>query len=139
MANFPRTPQQQPAEQENPHQRYLKEHISDILSFKETKNLKDLLTHLEEYVRERAGGVTTSQLRNIFSKIKPMKTAQQLQLVRPQLAYVAARQQKKEARNVISFLETIVKEINDDKQVESFIKFFEAIVAYHKLYHGQKS
>ncbi len=139
MANFPRTPQHQPSEQKSPHQSYLEQHIPDILSFKETTNLKDLLTHLEGYVREKAGGVTTSQLRNIFSKIKPMKTAQQLQLARPQLAYVAARQQKKEARNVISFIETIVKEVNDDKQVESFIKFFEAIVAYHKLYHGQKS
>jgi CRISPR type III-A-associated protein Csm2 len=128
--------QQQPPEKSQA-QCYLEEHIADILSFKETKNLKDLLTHLEKYVKEEGGALTTSQLRNIFSKIKPMKTAQQLQLVRPQLAYVAARQQKKEARNVISLLERIVKEANDDQQVESFIKFFEAVVAYHKLHHGK--
>ncbi|MCS6928268.1 MAG: type III-A CRISPR-associated protein Csm2 [Saprospiraceae bacterium] len=125
---------------ENEHQQYLKQRCSDILNFKNTNNINELLSHLQKYVEDCGGFVTTHQLRNIFSKVKThrIKTAQQIQLIRPQLAYIAARQGNDKAKAFVNFLQNIICEIKDDKQVEHFVAFFEAIVAYHKLYHGNK-
>jgi len=120
-------------------QAWLKENSAAILQFKEAENLKDLLDHIQQFVQDKCGSVTTSQLRNIFSKIRSGKpTSQSLQLIRPKLAYIAARQATKEAREVVDFFENIVAEIESDEQAPHFVAFFEAIVAYHKLYHGKK-
>lgn len=125
---------------ENEHQKYLDGHLSDILNFEETDKISELLDHLQKYVDECGKDITTHQIRNIFSKIKrdKMKTAQQLQLIRPQLAYAAARQATSGAKDFVNFLEKIIREVRKDEQVKHIIAFFEAIVAYHKLYHGNK-
>jgi CRISPR-associated protein Csm2 len=124
----------------NKNQEYLEERIPDILNFKHAGNINELLDHLQKYVEECGKHVTTHQLRNIFSKIKTgkTKTAQELQLIRPQLAYVAARQASGGAKSFIEFLEKIIRKVENDEQVKHFIAFFEAIVAYHKFYHGNK-
>ena len=124
---------------EHPAQMWLKANTPAILKFKEADNLKELLDNIQSFVKDKCGSVTTSQLRNIFSKIKAGKqTCQSLQLIRPKLAYIAARQASNEAREVVDFFENLVAEIKDDAQAPHFVSFFEAIVAYHKLYHGKK-
>lgn len=125
----------------NEHEEYLKDHLSDILSFKNTENINELLDKLQNYVEKCGKDVTTHQLRNIFSKIKTStkKTARELQLIRPHLAYIAARQgDKNDAKRFVQFLEDIIRKVSDDNQVEHFVAFLEAIVAYHKFYHGNK-
>jgi len=124
---------------EHPAQAWLKANTAAILQFKETENLKELLDNIQSFVQDKCGGITTSQLRNIFSQIRAGKpTNQSLQLIRPKLAYIAARQATKEAQEVVDFFENIVSEIQSDEQAPHFVAFFEAIVAYHKLYHGKK-
>ena len=112
MSNGGRHPQPHRggAQQENAAQQWLVQHIADILQFRETEHLKELIDHLQRYVQEKCGSITSSQLRNIFSKIKSgnQPTKQKLQLVRPQLAYVAARQATPEAKDVVDFLERII-------------------------------
>lgn len=113
-------------------------HFENIKNFQQTPQIEDLLTCLKDFVKIYGGYVTTSQLRNIFARVKPMKTRQELQLIRPRIAYVAARQNSQEARDVVNFLETVISKIENDAQVKNFIAFFEAIVAYHKFYESDK-
>lgn len=142
MSNGGRHPQPHRggAQQENAAQQWLVQHIADILQFRETEHLKELIDHLQRYVQEKCGSITSSQLRNIFSKIKSgnQPTKQKLQLVRPQLAYVAARQATPEAKDVVDFLERIISKVETDEQAAHFVSFVEAIVAYHKFYHPKK-
>jgi len=118
---------------------YLKSHIGDILDFRTTPQIEDILTHLKSYVGEKGGHLTSSQLRNIFSKIKPITSRQKLQLIRPKLAYVAARQKTGKAEQVVNFLEDIIKKVENDNQVKDFVVFFEAFVAYHKFFESKKT
>jgi len=124
---------------QHPAQAWLIANTTAILQFREAENLKELLDHIQSFVQDKCGSITTSQLRNIFSQIRAGKpTNQSLQLIRPKLAYIAARQATKEAQEVVDFFENIVAEIRSDEQASHFVAFFEAIVAYHKLYHGKK-
>lgn len=118
---------------------FLKSHTADILNFRKTTQIDLLLTNLKAYVNEKGGSLTTSQLRNIFAKVKPIRSRQELQLVRPKLAYVAARQKSGPAEQVVNFLENLIQNVEGDEQVKDFIAFFESVVAYHKFYHGKKS
>jgi CRISPR-associated protein Csm2 len=96
------------------------------------------------------GSVTTSQLRNIFSEVKRIEVRldvdnswqTDLIMLRPKIAYNTARtlqrtrnSRMKELREV---LENALKEVkNDKKNFERFAKFFEGIIAYHKVYGGK--
>lgn len=119
-------------------EKYLLENMEAILHFKTTGKVEELLDKLSQYVKSQCGDITTSQLRNIFSKIKPIKKWNELQHVRPKLVYIAARQNKLSAKQVVQFLESVISKVNADEYVDDFIAFFEAIVAYHKFHHSEK-
>lgn len=134
----PRSQSQSYTPPESPAEIYLKGHTADILNFRKTAEIDKLLTNLKEYARDKGRDITTSQVRNIFSKIKkPRLTRQELQMIRPKLAYIAARQKKAGAEQIVNFFETLIKEVGDD-QVKDFVAFFEAFVAYHKVTENDK-
>jgi len=115
----------------------LKTKIREILSMNQSEDLSGLIDEISNYVKVHGKDVSTSQLRNIYSKVISSKKILDAQLLRPKLMYVAARQNisKPDAKRYIEFLEKIVVEIKDDKQLESFKTFMESLVAYHKYHH----
>lgn len=119
--------------------------IPAILNIRHEEQVAELLDKIKGFVENKGGSITSSQLRNIFSKVKGYEKMekgrrhQTLQLIRPHLAYIAARQNTPIARDVVEFLESIVKGVDTDEKVDDFVTFFESIVAYHKFYHGKKS
>ncbi len=111
--------------------------ILSILDENASVDLNELNDCTQELVRETYQGVTSSQLRNIFSEIKGVDNSHQLKLKRPRLAYVIARQEgKPKAQKLMLLLDDLIKNIENgnSKQVESFQHFLESIVAYHKYY-----
>jgi len=87
--------------------------------------------------KTRSDKITSSQLRNIFSKLKPETSIQKVMLLRPQLAYIGGRTDSKELKELVFILETLIKRIDDSAKLQSFKEFFEAIIAYHKYYGGK--
>lgn len=98
------------------------------------------------------GAVTVSQIRNIFGEVKRIESnieaseegswKQDFLFLRPKIAYAAARVLSKDRRSTIKafkeVLEMAHKEVGDSKDnMRRFAKFFEAIVAYHKVYGGK--
>ncbi len=81
--------------------------------------------------------LSTSQIRTILGEIQRMKKfeANQLQLLRPKLAYAAGRHRGR-VKDFRDLLEAAIKKTNE-KNFAMFKNFVEAIVAYHK-YHGGK-
>lgn len=101
---------------------------------------KKLVDHAEELGellgkgnREGGTGMTTSQIRNIFSEVKKMEFDKyKIELLRPKLAYTAGRHLK-QVGPLQEVLDDAIKEIDGDKaKFERFKDFFEAIVAYHR-------
>ncbi len=85
-----------------------------------------------EYVNEKdfKENVTTSKLRNIFSRVKSAKSVRELKTIRPKLAYLAGREPK--VRYFMQDLSTVIERLSNDDEVESFKDFFEAIICYNK-------
>ncbi|MEL7120915.1 MAG: type III-A CRISPR-associated protein Csm2 [Bacteroidota bacterium] len=101
--------------------------------------------------------VTTSQLRNIFGELKRIETLategwekvdEAFQMLRPTIAYASARVLTRSRESRITDLREVLErahsavsnQAEDTQKVESFkrfLKFFEGILAYHKVYGGR--
>ncbi len=121
-----------------------------------SKNSAKLLVQEAEVFGKviKNGGLTTAQIRNIFGTVKKLenKLAQRdnkdenfkskigdpLILLKPKLAYAAARHKGKPGltalTNVLSDAIDLVKSKED---FERFVNFFEAILAYHRAAGGK--
>lgn len=123
----------------------IKNDIPDILSGNEEKLVKDA----EDFGRYLGKeGLSTSQVRNIFSDIKKMdsfeRNRKDLILLRPKLAYVAGRHGKRRGRELFGaivdlqqVLDKCIQWVRDENSFQNFQNFFEAILAYHKFYGGK--
>lgn len=105
---------------------------NDLLSLNDVTKIKSIFSGLENFTQKISSGLTTSQLRNVYSKILEAKTPLELQLLRPNLAYVAARNDKQEAKKVMAFVDYLIQQVDSTEKQKSFNKVLEAIVAYHK-------
>lgn len=100
-----------------------------------------------KYLAEQ--NLSTSQIRNIFSETKRMKSYEksksELMLLRPKLAYVAGRHGKWKQGRLVGPVPTLskilnecIKNVNSEIAFENFKDFFEAILAYHRYYGGKE-
>lgn len=123
---------------------YFKEKILDI------SNLK---SEYDEYIKKakvyaeylKKNGLTTSQIRRVYSEIMLANDVITLKRLRPRLAYIQGRNQKNKAIN--SLLEIVdlglanlqISEDDSEENIEikSLKEFMETIVAYLK-YFGDK-
>lgn len=94
----------------------------------------DVINKLKEYLgMYNAKAITASQMRNIYNLVKDVAGTTELQLKRPKLAYISARQDK--APELIEFIDEVIKSVKTDDDVKNFKTFMEAVVAYHKYYN----
>lgn len=117
---------------------YFANTYSQLLQMEEKDlDLKPVIASIEDFVQNEGRGITTSQLRNIYAKVKSHRQDewQKLQLMRPLLAYTAARQGTRQARVIIALLDDLIQQVNEEKHLEGFLTFMESIVAYHKFHH----
>jgi CRISPR-associated protein Csm2 len=99
-------------------------------------------------------GVTTSQLRNIFSEVKRIELKMgdddnnvavdwktDALMLRPKIAYNTARTigrtKGSRMRELREILELALKIVSEKNHFRNFSKFFEGIIAYHKVYGGK--
>ena len=104
---------------------------------------------LGQQISDRRNGVTTSQIRKVFSAVKKIqmkvKMGEEFQLnelimLKPKLAYVAARapdQRKANTEKLKDVLTQAIGLVDDKTKFQNFVSFFEAILAYHKAFGGE--
>jgi len=118
----------------------VKRDVPDILAGNMEKLVEDA-NKLGKHLKNN--GLTTSQIRKIFSDVKKLesyeKNKAELLLLRPKLAYVAGRHGKrsKGVKDLQEIIDACVRQIKDDESFKNFQNFFEAILAYHKYYGGE--
>lgn len=100
-------------------------------------NYNEYIECVKRYVEKDSRKISSSQLRNIFSRIKKIKEFKELYLIRPKLAYLSGRASEMEMKRLLSLLDYLIKEVDNNKKLEEFKNFFEAIIAYHKYYGGK--
>lgn len=118
---------------------FFNDNIDELLNMSSTNNLDSILQNIEKFVSEEGKSLSTSQLRNIYDKVKRLKDndLNGLKLFRPNLAYIAGRSTNEKEKSLLAFIDLLIKSINSEKQVKEFKIFFEAVVAYHKFYGKQ--
>jgi len=89
----------------------------------------------------KANGLTTSQIRNAYGIVKKMEMGDfnehEFTLLKPKLAYAAARARKDGAEQLKVVLTWAIDEVgSDETKFARFVDFFEAILAYHKAAGG---
>lgn len=124
---------------------YFKE---NILSISKLKNGYDnYINNAKAYADYlKNNGLTTSQIRRVYSEIMSAKDVMTLKRLRPRLAYIQGRNQKNRA--IESLLDIVdlgladlqIKEDDSEENIEikSLKEFMETIVAYLK-YYGDKN
>ena len=131
-------------------------YLNDILSLNSLKDtekynkfidaIKLFLADEREYTdnknRVRKKGprykkITTSQIRNVLTKIKPIKDISEIMRIRTELAYTAGRATTKEIKEIMFLFEQLVKNIKTNEQLNSFKDFVEAIISYHRYLGGK--
>lgn len=91
------------------------------------------------HYRHRGKVISTSQIRGIFNEVKKLSdnfeaSKKDLNLLRPKLAYQKGRFEVLEP--LTNILIELIKKVNDNKTLQGFKEFFEAIIAYHKASGG---
>ncbi|MCS6815836.1 MAG: type III-A CRISPR-associated protein Csm2 [Blastocatellia bacterium] len=88
------------------------------------------------------GRLTTSQIRNIYGMVKRMEIRgfdpNEFVLLKPKLAYAAARANEQGAQQLKDVLTWAIDEVGTDAtKFARFVDFFEAILAYHQAAGGR--
>lgn len=124
--------------------------ISDIIEI----DPQDLTKFAEDSARQFASAkITTNQIRNLYSEILKIKTQyekndkpdfetirKEFVLLKPKLAYMAARKKELDAFKDIfeKFIDKVDSSSNKNKALQLFFDFSEAVVAYHKFYSEKR-
>lgn len=112
--------------------------INVLTSFSDASKADELIYKIEKLVSVEAKYLSASQLRNVYDKIISSKDLMALKMIRPQLAYMAGRVTGEDAfkiKSFLSFIDYLIKETTEEN-LDTFKKFMEMIVAYHK-YHSK--
>lgn len=120
--------------QEEITKRFGENYFDEILS-KKKLDYNAYIRNIKAYVEDNVKGITTSQLRNVFSRIKKVKpdNLDELYILRPKLAYVSGRSENK-MKTLIFLLDRLIAKTDDAEKLVQFQAFFEAVIAYHKYY-----
>ncbi len=108
----------------------------------DVNRLVNLAENLGATLQKR--GLTTSQIRNVYGMVKKMemqgyeRSKADLILLKPKLAYAAARPQAKQGtKDLKTVLTMAIDAVKDEGSFERFVSFFEAILAYHRAAGGK--
>ena len=113
---------------------FFSDNFVELLNMSKTTNLDEILETIEKFVSEEGKNLSTSQLRNIYDKAIKTQNANELKLIRPNLAYIAGKSSNDREKSLLAFIDFLIKSVHSDEQVKEFKTFFEAVVAYHKYY-----
>ncbi len=124
---------------------------TDITTFICSDNAEALVDFARDNGRKlKSLGLSTSQIRNVFARARQIeairrhqdyvKLRTQLQLLKPRLAYLVAKENKDSVRHLRAVLERAIDcvfEGNPDdaeltKRFDRFMELFEALLAYHR-------
>jgi CRISPR type III-A-associated protein Csm2 len=114
---------------------------------KHKANFDEVVNHIEKFVENYGKGLSTSQLRNIYAKMKKLASVNieekifQLKSLRPQLAYITARltADKENGKKMIGIMDSLIQQVKTKEQFDNFMYFMESVVAYHKFYHPKSA
>ncbi len=118
-----------------------KDYVQKILVFSEDLGInefKDFNQKIQDFIKERTEGITSSRLRKVYELVKKAKNISELLYTIPYLAYMVGREENKRKKDALGELYVVLKDAIEnaekDKHLKNIQKFTEALVAYQKFY-----
>jgi CRISPR type III-A-associated protein Csm2 len=122
----------------------------NLLAMEKSKDIDTILSTVQDFVKDvekNEQGISSSQIRNLYSKAQKAETIGELKMLRPKLAYTLARTDKKKtgAKDMIMLIDYCIQKLplhtkeeekaeeKNNQNRDGFMNFFEALVAYHRL------
>ncbi len=110
-----------------------------ILEFRNPDVTENLIKCINNYMQEKGGSISSSQLRNIFNLLKKITSKEKLVLSKPKLIYIAGRQNDNNTKEFVILVDKLLSDITENSQIEDFKLFLESIIAYHKFHHPKSN
>lgn len=119
------------------HRQLGQDYVNSILSVRKD-DYNTYIDKVKKYMQENARNISTSQIRNIFSRIRSIQNYHELALLRPKLAYISGREERNDAmKTMLYLLDRLMVAVDSEEKLRQFQDFFEAVVAYHKYWGGK--
>jgi CRISPR type III-A-associated protein Csm2 len=109
-------------------------YYNEILKLKDLDDPTNLIESIKVYMQILGRGITSTQLRNIFELFSDCTEKRQFTLTKPRLAYIGARQSRRESKDLIELLSNLITDMKEE-QIDSIKMFTESLVAYHKYFN----
>jgi len=123
---------------------FFTENEDNILNYNNIKGLvlSKFLDDMESYIEKisfkdgkRIESITNGQVRVLYNLINQTESLQELQLVRPKIAFVAAKQNSETSKKIIKSLLNIISKTELEEQHQSIKNFMASFLHYHKFYN----
>lgn len=103
------------------------------------EELRTLLDDVEGFVKQKeVSNLTAGQVRTIYAIIQEVEDIKGLHLKRPELAFVAAKQDSNNVKEVLNFFMDIIKQATTKEHLQNIKDFTASFLKYHKLYGTNK-
>lgn len=103
-----------------------------------SEELISFMTAFESFVKEDGKYISNGQVRVLFDLISKTGDINELQLVRPQIAFVAAKQITDKRKFLIEKFLLLIASANTKNHHDNIKKFITSFLHYHKFYHSDK-
>lgn len=116
--------------------------IEDLTNPDKYSNSNDVISIInciEDTMKDYANVITYTQFRNIYGILQKANTVAEIQKSRPKIAYIHARLEKNQAKEVTFFIMEIIKRLTVENQIKPFHEFMETMVAFHKQYNTKNN
>lgn len=105
--------------------------ITTLLKMEKEEDIDTIFHKLEGFLYRHARGISFTQLRNIFEIVRTAPSLIELQMARPQLAHIIAKQPYESAKYVMLLVDEVVARA-DDVTKNGVPYFIETLVAFHR-------
>lgn len=120
---------------------YFRDNILKINSLDADK-YDEFIEQVKEYVNLLKRGLTTSQIRKVYSELMHSNEIIEVKKLRPKLAYIIGRSQSNSyndaVKSLLELLDYGIKSLQSEEEIESIKEFMETIVAYRKYVGNDK-
>lgn len=101
-----------------------------------SSEIAELLNKLEAYVKSIAATITNGQVRVIYELVYQTTNVQELQLIRPKIAFVAIKQERGSgSKAIIEKILHLISLTTTDDEHECVKNFITSFLHYHKFYN----
>lgn len=107
--------------------------LSDLLKMEKLESVDPVFEKLESFVEKNVRGISSTQLRNLADLVGQQHTRKTLNMQRPRMAHMIAKQPREGAQFIMILADELAAQA-DDITVNGYPYFVKCLLAFHKFH-----